>query len=66
MYKLIKPKSPYFSSGPCKKYPDYSKILSTALIHRSCKSKESVERINNALNLTREILNIPKDFRNTA
>ena len=64
MSNLIKPKSPYFSSGPCKKYCNENQdIRNTALLNRSCKSLECIKRINYALELTKKILNIPSNYR---
>ena len=64
MDKLIKPKSPYFSSGPCKKYCNKNQdIINTALLNRSCKSRACIKRINYALELTKKILNIPLNYR---
>lgn len=59
----LKPACPFFSSGPCKKHPGWtSSLLDTALIGRSHRSEAGVERLNQAISLTRDVLNIPKDY----
>ena len=59
----IRPVSPLFSSGPCKKHPGYSiSNIKTRNQGRSHRSKIGIATINEALTKTREILNIPSDY----
>ena len=59
-----KPANPHFSSGPCAKRPGWSAAaLQTALVGRSHRSKEGKARLKRAIDLTREILEIPADYR---
>ena len=56
-----KPKNPFFSSGPCSKRPGWkTNVLSNAILGRSHRSKIALKRIKNVLELTKELLNIPK------
>lgn len=59
-----KPSSPYFSSGPTKKYPGFStQNLCSALLGRSHRGVDGVARISRVLDLIREILGIPADYK---
>lgn len=59
-----KPSSPFFGSGPCKKIPGWTPdILASSLISRSHRSIDGVMRVQYLLDLTREILNIPNDYK---
>ena len=59
-----KPINPSFSSGPCPKRPGWTHhILKEALIGRSHRSPEGKKILNQAILLTKEILEIPDDFR---
>jgi phosphoserine aminotransferase len=59
----LKPKRPYFSSGPCVKRPGWTPdVLSNALLGRAHRSVDGLARINHSINLTREVLKIPDDF----
>lgn len=59
----VRPERPYFSSGPCAKFPGWSvDLLQQALVGRSHRSQEGLERIQHAIALTREVLGIPKDY----
>ncbi len=59
-----KPNNPHFSSGPCAKRPGWSAgALQSALVGRSHRSKEGKARLKRAIDLTREILEIPADYR---
>lgn len=59
-----KPLSPCFSSGPTKKYPGFSlEKLNNALVGRSHRCQEGVERIAQVIQLIREILGIPADYK---
>lgn len=61
----VKPASPCFSSGPCKKRPGYTLVdaLSDAPLGRSHRSKLGKAKLKEALDLTREILGIPGGYR---
>ncbi|GGZ25563.1 phosphoserine transaminase [Asticcacaulis endophyticus] len=55
---------PWFSSGPTAKRPGWTpQALSAAPVGRSNRSKITVGRIKEALELTRDILGIPADYQ---
>lgn len=59
-----KPNNPCFASGPTTKHPDWSITdLKSALVGRSHRAVDSMERIQEVLELTRELLEIPKDHQ---
>ncbi|TCT13373.1 phosphoserine aminotransferase [Tepidamorphus gemmatus] len=59
-----RPVTPHFSSGPCAKRPGWSPdVLAAALVGRSHRSKPSKARLQAAIDLTREILEVPADYR---
>ena len=56
----VRPANPHFSSGPCAKIPGWSpKLLEHALIGRSHRSSEGKARLKLAIQLTREVLEVP-------
>lgn len=58
------PERPWFSSGPTSKRPGWSvEALAGAPVGRSNRSKATVGRLNQALDLTRSILQIPDNYR---
>ena len=58
-----KPNNPHFSSGPCAKRPGWnSEIYSKAILGRSHRSKKALLRIQEVINLTKSLLNIPEDY----
>ncbi len=60
----LKPNSPYFSSGPCAKRPGWSpKALSGAALGRSHRAKLGKAKLKQAIDLTREVLQVPADYR---
>lgn len=60
----IKPAHPFFSSGPCSKHNGWSlDKLNKALLGRSHRSKACKARLQQAIDETREILEIPADYR---
>ncbi len=60
----FRPNNPNFSSGPCSKRPGWSfDVLKKALVGRSHRSKEAGLRLAEIVNLTREILEVPSDYR---
>ncbi len=62
-----KPGNPCFSSGPCAKRPGWNldslKTAVNAIAGRSHRSKIGKERLKKAIDLTREVLGIPSDYR---
>ncbi len=60
----IKPKNPNFASGPCAKRPGWTvEALQKALLGRSHRSGEGKKRLKEVIDLSREILGIPADYR---
>ena len=59
-----RPLSPYFSSGPTTKRPGFSLFsLETAALGRSHRSSTAKERLHRAIVRTREVLEVPDDYR---
>jgi len=59
----VKPANPNFSSGPCAKRPGWTvDVLADALVGRSHRSKPGKARIQQAIDLTREVLEVPEDY----
>ena len=59
-----KPANPNFSSGPCAKRPGWSlQNLTDAPLGRSHRAKVGKDRLKLAIDLTREVLQIPDDYR---
>jgi phosphoserine aminotransferase len=60
----VRPASPHFSSGPCAKRPGWSlQVLTDAVLGRSHRSKIGKAKLKRAIDLTREILQVPADYR---
>jgi len=60
----VKPANPNFSSGPCAKRPGWTvAVLANALVGRSHRAKVAKARIDKAVALTRELLEVPADYR---
>ncbi|MDV3253089.1 phosphoserine transaminase [Devosia sp. BK] len=60
----VKPANPNFSSGPCAKRPGWTvEVLAGALTGRSHRAKPAKARIQQAIDLTRELLEVPADYR---
>jgi phosphoserine aminotransferase len=58
------PANPCFSSGPCAKRPGWSfESLEGAALGRSHRAKASKDKLAKAIELTREILRVPADYR---
>jgi phosphoserine aminotransferase len=56
----VKPANPNFSSGPCAKRPGWTvNALQNALVGRSHRAKPAKARIEKAIALTRELLEVP-------
>ena len=60
----VRPAIPHFSSGPCAKRPGWSlQALTDAVLGRSHRSKGGKAKLKRAIDLTREILQVPADYR---
>ena len=60
----VRPAVPHFSSGPCAKRPGWSlQVLTDSVLGRSHRSKAGKAKLKRAIDLTREILEVPADFR---
>lgn len=59
----LRPARPHFSSGPCAKRPGWSpQILDAAFLGRSHRAKEGKARLKLAIEKTRTLLGVPKDY----
>jgi phosphoserine aminotransferase len=59
----VRPAVPHFSSGPCAKRPGWSsQNLKDALLGRSHRSKPGKAKLKRAIDLTREVLQVPADY----
>ncbi len=59
----VRPANPNFSSGPCAKRPGWTvEALAGALVGRSHRAKPAKARIQRAIELTRELLEVPADY----
>jgi len=59
-----RPRAPFFSSGPCAKRPGWSlNNLKTDSLGRSHRAKLGKGRLKLAIDLTREVLEVPPDYR---
>jgi phosphoserine aminotransferase len=60
----VRPVVPHFSSGPCAKRPGWSlQALTDAVLGRSHRSKVGKAKLKRAVDLTREVLDVPADYR---
>ncbi len=60
----VRPSVPHFSSGPCAKRPGWSlQNLGNAFLGRSHRSKPGRAKLKRAIDLTREVLAVPADYR---
>ncbi len=60
----VRPATPHFSSGPCAKRPGWSlQNLTDAVLGRSHRSKIGKAKLKRAIDLTREVLEVPADYR---
>jgi phosphoserine aminotransferase len=60
----VRPRVPHFSSGPCAKRPGWSlQNLSGAFLGRSHRAKAGKAKLKYAIDLTREVLQVPADYR---
>jgi phosphoserine aminotransferase len=59
-----RPANSNFSSGPCAKRPGWSlEALSKAALGRSHRAKIGKTKLEQAIELTREVLQVPADYR---
>ena len=59
-----RPNNPRFSSGPCAKRPGWTpEILKDATLGRSHRAKAGKAKLKLAIDLTREVLGVPADYR---
>src|SRR5262245_22618666 len=59
-----RPSVPHFSSGPCAKRPGWTlQALTNAVLGRSHRSKIGKAKLKRSIDLTREILGVPADYR---
>src|SRR5262252_2907241 len=60
----VRPAIPHFSSGPCAKRPGWSlQTLTDAALGRSHRAKLGKGKLKRAIDLTREVLQVPADYR---
>jgi phosphoserine aminotransferase len=60
----VRPVVPHFSSGPCAKRPGWTvQNLSGAFVGRSHRSKPGKAKLKRAIDLTRDVLQVPADYR---
>ncbi len=59
-----KPANPNFSSGPCSKRPGWSPdVLSGAVLGKSHRGKDGKAKLAEVIQLSKDILNIPADYK---
>jgi phosphoserine aminotransferase len=60
----VRPANPCFSSGPCAKRPGWTPTaLSDAALGRSHRAKPGKAKLKLAIDLTREVLGVPSEYR---
>jgi phosphoserine aminotransferase len=60
----VRPVAPHFSSGPCAKRPGWSlQVLTDAALGRSHRAKLGRAKLKRAIDLTREVLEVPASHR---
>jgi phosphoserine aminotransferase len=60
----VRPVTPHFSSGPCAKRPGWSlQALTDAALGRSHRAKIGKAKLKRAIDMTREVLEVPTDYR---
>src|SRR6202158_4826479 len=60
----VRPATPHFSSGPCAKRPGWSlQALTDAVLGRSHRSKIGKAKLKRAIELSRDVLEVPADYR---
>jgi phosphoserine aminotransferase len=64
MMPSVRPRVPHFSSGPCAKRPGWNlQTLTDAALGRSHRAKLGKAKLKHAIDLTREVLEVPTDYR---
>ena len=64
MKPTSRPRTPFFSSGPCAKRPGWSlAVLEKAVLGRSHRSKEGRARLAEVIERSRRILKMPADYK---
>src|SRR5882672_7169169 len=59
----LRPSVPHFSSGPCAKRPGWTlQALEDAFLGRSHRAKGPKAKLKQAIDLTREVLEVPADY----
>src|SRR5919204_2705397 len=59
----VRPANPHFSSGPCAKRPGWTlQALKNAFLGRSHRAKGGKAKLKQAIELTRELLEVPPDY----
>jgi len=60
----VRPRVPHFSSGPCAKRPGWTlQALDDAALGRSHRAKLGKAKLKRAIDLTRDVLEVPADYR---
>src|SRR5918911_1871476 len=60
----LRPANPHFSSGPCAKRPGWNlQALTDAALGRSHRAKIGKAKLKRAIDLTREVLQVPADYK---
>src|SRR5216110_2446978 len=60
----LRPANPHFSSGPCAKRPGWSlQALTDAALGRSHRAKVGKAKLKRAIDLTRDVLQVPADYK---
>ncbi len=60
----VRPRAPFFSSGPCAKRPGWTpQVLADAPLGRSHRAKIGKAKLREAIDLTRAVLEVPADYR---
>lgn len=64
MKPTARPAKPHFSSGPCAKFPGWTvNSLADACVGRSHRAKDGKAKLSQVIDLSRQILGIPADYR---
>ena len=64
MKPALRPACANFSSGPCAKFPGWTpEKLKDAVVGRSHRSSPGKARLKKAIDLTREVLGVPADYK---
>ena len=60
----VRPVTPHFSSGPCAKRPGWSlQALTDSALGRSHRAKVGKAKLKRAIDMTRDVLQVPADYR---